>query len=301
MILCICPNPSVDTLVTVGDLAPGKVHRALAEERYPGGKGVHVALAARELGCEVTLLAFWAGPTGQWIRQECERRGIHCAGPEVSGWSRSCITFRSSGHYDETEVLGVGPQINAADVDQMQAYVVEFAPRASVITLSGSWPSGAPADAYARLIRASAKPTLLDCTGDALKAALASHPDTLHLNRDEANDFTGGADPAIASRRLARSCNLCVITAGASGAYFYDGTTMLHATCSIDVKSSAVGSGDCLLAGLAVARERGLPLIDSVKLAIACGAANCLRAELGMLHGADVERLVPQVVVRELK
>jgi 1-phosphofructokinase family hexose kinase len=301
MILCVCPNPSVDTLVTIDDLAPGKVHRALAEERYPGGKGVHVALAARELGAEVTLIAFWAGPTGQWIRQQCEQRGIRCAGVELDGWSRSCITFQSSGQYNDTELLGVGPQLDASHVDEMQAHITELAPQASVIILSGSWPSGAPADAYARLIRAGNKPALLDCAGPMLKPALAAHPDTLHLNRDEANEFTGGADPAIAARRLARSCNLCVITAGASGAYFCDGTTLLHATCRIDAKSTAVGSGDCLLAGLAVARERGLPLMDSIKLAVACGAANCLRAELGMLHRADVERLVPQVLVRELK
>jgi tagatose 6-phosphate kinase len=301
MILCVCPNPSIDTLVTVDDLAPGKVHRATKEERFPGGKGIHVALAARELGCDVTLIAFWAGPTGTWIRQECEQRGIRCEGPTVPGWSRSCITFRSSGSYNETELLGVGPTVDPADVDQLQASVAKLAARATVITLSGSWPNGAPVDAYARLIKATSSPAMLDCTGAGLKSALAAHPYTLHLNRDEANEVTGGADPAIAAQRLAKSCKLSVITAGASGAYFYDGHTLLHASCKIDALHSAVGSGDCLVAGLAVARERGLSLIDTAKLATACGAANCLRPELGMLHRADVERLVPLVKVQELK
>src|SRR5687767_13151705 len=116
MIVCVCPNPSIDTLVTIDDLSPGQVHRANKEERFPGGKGVHVALAAAELGCEVTLLAFWAAPTGEWIRQQCESAGVRCAGPQVAGWSRSCITFRSQGRYNETELLGVGPQIGTDDI-----------------------------------------------------------------------------------------------------------------------------------------------------------------------------------------
>jgi len=38
MILVICPNPSVDTLMEVGKFAPATVNRAQSEEHYPGGK-----------------------------------------------------------------------------------------------------------------------------------------------------------------------------------------------------------------------------------------------------------------------
>jgi tagatose 6-phosphate kinase len=58
---------------------------------------------------------------------------------------------------------------------------------------------------------------------------------------------------------------------------------------------SAVGSGDCLTAGLAVAHDRGHDWRQALRLGVACGAANCLRPELGMIHRADVERLLPTV------
>jgi tagatose 6-phosphate kinase len=83
MILCLCPNPSVDTYVWVGSFEPGQVNRVRKEQRFPGGKGVHVALAAAELGEEVCLLGFWGGPTGKWNRRSCGEKSVASFGPET--------------------------------------------------------------------------------------------------------------------------------------------------------------------------------------------------------------------------
>ena len=155
MILAVCPNPSVDTYVWVDSLEPGKVHRATREKRFPGGKGVHVAIAAAELGEEVILLGFWGGETGSWIKNECLKKNIKCVGPELNEWTRSCITFKSDGIYDDTELLGTGPEITKENYREFIKIFKKSSDLAQVITLSGSWPAGAPDEGYAAMIKLS--------------------------------------------------------------------------------------------------------------------------------------------------
>jgi tagatose 6-phosphate kinase len=88
MILTVCPNPSVDKFLYLADFKADSVNRSLREEAFPGGKGVHVALALKQLRMPTELIGTWGGPTGRWIRQECERKGVECFGPELSGWTR---------------------------------------------------------------------------------------------------------------------------------------------------------------------------------------------------------------------
>lgn len=303
MILALCPNPSVDTCVWVDDFSPGQVHRARREARFPGGKGVHVALAAAELGERAMVLGCWGGPTGAWVQEECRLRGVETAGPELSGWTRTCLTFISTSAYHDTELLGCGPTITDDDWRAYRASFHTLLPACACVAMSGSWPTGAPDSAYADLIadaQAAEKPVFLDCTGAQLRHALRLRPYAVHLNRDEAISAVGIADPADAARRLARDCDLAVVTDGARGTYLAAGKLCWHAHVEITNSGSAVGSGDCLLAGLAIGCVRGLSMPELLRLATACGAANCLRDALGMCDRRDVETLLPQVAIRAL-
>ena len=110
MILSLCPNPSIDTLARLEFLTPGQVNRLEDLREYPGGKGVHVALALAELGEESRLFGNWAGAAGRWIQRECESRGVAVTGISLAGNNRKCYALRSSqtGH-DNTELLEPGP------------------------------------------------------------------------------------------------------------------------------------------------------------------------------------------------
>lgn len=303
MILCLCPNPSIDMYTWVHDIKPGEANRVLKEQRFPGGKGVHVALAAAELGEEVMLLGFWGGASGQWIKESCQRAGISCLGPEIEGWSRTCLSFKSENKYDDTELLGTGPEINEKNFESFLAAFDKLLPKADCVTMSGSWPKGAPTDAYAQLIRharQAGKDIFLDCTGPQLSEAIAENPYSIHLNRTESADYFKVDDFQLLSTLLYECCELAIITAGEDGLYYKNKNYHLHAKCAIEKVNSSVGSGDCLVAGLAVAYSRGFSSIDTARLAVACGGANCLRPELGMLHRREVEMLLKKAVVKEL-
>lgn len=298
MILVVCANPAVDTLVELGTVTPGEVHRALSERRYPGGKGTHVALALRELGADVTLLGFWGGPTGTWVREECQKLGIRCVGPQLAEWTRTCQTILAPGAFADTEILGRGPDYSAAVGKEFFEVFDEVARGCRGLVISGSALPGTPAGFYAELLaRSPAGFHGLDCGGELFTEACRQQLDFIHLNRAEARALTG-LDPEPAARALARRIPLVAVTAGAEGLFLQKADEpTVHARVKLERVLSAVGSGDCLTAGIAFAVDRGLAVADIARWGVACGAANCLRPELGMLHAADVNELLKRVQV----
>ena len=68
--------------------------------------------------------------------------------------------------------------------------------------------------------------------------------------------------------------------------------SVIHANCKLDSIISAVGCGDALMAGLVVAQKRNLSFIETARISVACGSANCIREELGMFYKQDAERLL---------
>ena len=284
----------------ISNVQPGGVNRISREQRFPGGKGVHVALAVAELGEEVELLAFWGGTTGQWIKERCVELGVRCHGPELEGWSRTCMTVKSEGDFRDTELLGPGPELSGDDYRKFLIDYQRLLANADVVCMSGSWPQGALPDAYAQMItlaHEAGKFTLLDTTGEALRLGLDVHPGGVHLNRTEAAAFFGGDDPRHVAGLLAARCEYALLTSGADGLCLFHGSELVHARCHLDKIYSAVGSGDCLMAGVAVAIARRMDLEGIARLAVACGAANCIREELGMLYRKDVEALLERVIV----
>ncbi len=295
MILCVCPNPAVDKFVYLDDLKAGKSNRINQELSYPGGKGIHVALGIKELGEEVSILAFWGGATGQWIRQECEARGITCYGPEVADLTRTCLTIKSNNEFNETELLGRGPQIGPLEYAAFLKDYKSLLKRSNIISMSGSWPQNSVGASYSPFIEMAAAvgiKSFIDCSGNLLKDALTKRPFAVHSNEHEVRELYGCADPIAMSLKLGGNCNLAAVTFGERGLYLYDGKKMVHALCEVENVISAVGSGDSLTAGLIVAHKKKYGLVETAKLAAAAGAANCIRTALGMFYKKDVEQLL---------
>lgn len=295
-ILVVCPNPAVDIYAHIATFGLGIPNRIMEEKRYPGGKGLHVGMALAELGFQVTIAGFWGGETGQWIKTSCKEYypNIQFIGPELKEWTRSCYTFKSDGDFDDTEILGTGPTINKHDFEALLDNIQVSLDEVKYVALSGSWPKGAPENGYARIIQACKEhytPTMLDCTGTQLKHALKAHPTAVHLNRKEITEFYDCPFDEAKSRILAE-CEVAAITDGSKGLHLLTKETSQHSLAKIDRVISTIGSGDCLTAGIVAGLTQKLDWQDVADLGAACGAANCLREDLGMLYLEDVKALV---------
>lgn len=304
MLLSVCPNPSVDKFINLAYFKPGEVNKSLNEKSYPGGKGVHVALAAKELGYESYLAGLWGGPTGQWIKNMCENQGIQCTGQHIESWTRTCLTIKSQSKFNDTEIVEQGPHIDEKILSDFFKSVSKLSDTATIVCVSGSWPLGSPDDVYERIHQRFNSPgqsLWVDASGERLQQAVQINPFGIHVNRAEAATLFGPAKPPVQyAKQLLSYCNIAAVTDGANGLYLATKNEVYHAYCKLDQVISAVGSGDCLLAGLMVSQYEKKSNKEMAITAVACGAANCLRPELGMLFKKDVLELRNKVICKKM-
>jgi tagatose 6-phosphate kinase len=301
MILAICANPAIDTYIHFDVFSPGKSNRVANEFKYPGGKGVHVALALRELEEKVTLLAFWGNGNGKWIRKKCNEVGIKCIGPKIKEQNRICYSFKTNDSFNETEIFGRGPEISTRTIEKFIGEFTDILPKIDIIAVSGSLPPGCPADFYQKLIRIATeagKPVFIDFIDEPFRQAVNEHCEGIHLNYNEFQEFYSANMPEEAANILSTKGKFAAITNGKDGLFLACEGILMHAYLHLDKIHSSVGSGDCLLAGLVAAHRRGYSLTEMARLGVACGAAKCVNDEMGLMHIKDVIEFLPHVNVK---
>jgi 1-phosphofructokinase family hexose kinase len=171
--------------------------------------------------------------------------------------------------------------------------------------MSGSLPAGVPPDFYARLIEIAHTanvPVYLDSSGEPLSLGIAARPYLVKPNAHEFAELAGGAhSPHTLARDAAelseRHGTIVVISLGAEGVLVAEGrrTFAVHPP-RIEVKS-AVGSGDCLLAGIVYGLTHGFTLAEAARYGVAAGTANALSVGPGMFDLADFRRILAQVEI----
>lgn len=308
MITVIGFNTAIDRLVRLDTLRPGKVSRALDEQEFPGGKGLHVAQSIAALGERVQLVGLVDAAHRNLIgRLMCER-GVLFHGIEVAENLRTCIALQDA-NGQITEILGQGPLLGSAQQEALLRAFRRGVDDSELVILSGSLPRGFPTTTYAELatyVRDAGKRCLVDASGELMQHALQAAPFLVKPNRDEISELLGRpvtdlAAAADAARELHRSgVAMPVVTMGALGAVAVDAHAVWHAELPLAQVRNSVGSGDCLLAGMAVGMARGMNLEETLRLGTACGAANAQGEETGFVERRTVEALLSQVRVRRL-
>ncbi|BDU20715.1 1-phosphofructokinase family hexose kinase [Dyella sp. GSA-30] len=301
-------NTAIDRLMRVEQFRAGEVSRALDERVYPGGKGMHVAQTIAALGERVQLVGLVDKAHRNLITQRMAERGVLFHGVEIGEDLRLCIAVQDAAGA-VTEVLGRGPLLTERQCEALRSAFWRAVDESELAVLSGSLPRGMLPTTYASLaegVRHFGKRCLVDASGDALQQAVAAAPYLVKPNRDEAIALLGYAIDGIDSAAQAacdlhaRGIAMPVVSMGALGAIAADTEGAWHAELSIEQARNTVGSGDCLLAGLAVGIHRGMPLADALALGVACGAANALNEETGFVERDTVEALLPRVRVRRV-
>ena len=307
MIVCVAPNPSIDRLFEVEALSPGRIHRPLALTAVAGGKGLNVARAVRTLGGEVLAVTLLAGHAGRWIADELARAGVPLDAQWGPGETRSSYSIADRRTGRLTEFYERGPAIGREDWRAFEEAVAKAlgVGGATVMTVSGSMPVGAPPDGHAQLVRLAAGADIavvLDAGGEALAKALPVGP-IVKVNETEARAALGrprGRAAALAAELVERGAAAAVVTSGAAGAYLLDrgGTSGWLELPSPGAGRYPVGSGDAFMAGLALGLDRGTSLLDAARLGMGAGGANALIPGPGELDPAEAERLADQVTLR---
>jgi 1-phosphofructokinase family hexose kinase len=314
MLVCISANPAIDRRLRLENIVIGETNRALSAQPFPGGKAAHVAMVAKALGVDVMWVGFLGGAAGEQCESGLSALGLPLTVIRTQSETRANLELVSADGR-VTEILEPGGAVTEGEVERLLTTCRDLfaeSERGTQVALSGSLPPGAPADLYAELIRLAhlyGCRTLLDTSGEPLRQGLNAAPDFVKPNRNEASEF---AKDSMHNSDSAREVTHKFIAAGAKSVAISLGAEGIiwQRSCDDDLfvsrpapvtNCSPVGCGDAALAGFAVAHERGLSDEESLRLATACGAANCLADAPGKVNRDDVSRLAQQTRVRRVR
>jgi tagatose 6-phosphate kinase len=306
MILCLNLNAAIDKTILISSFEINKIHRPESVIMLAGGKGCNVARALKTLG-EAPVVSGWVGGfAGQFIETELQREGIQTDFIHTEFESRTCTSILDPDKGTMTEIYELGEPIPLEKINALRDHIRNVIGNYQAITLSGSLPPGVPSDFYASVIEISREAgvlTFLDTSGEALRRGVEAGPffvkpnetearSLLGLKPNEALDYTQTA--AEISKRYQTNI---LLTAGAEGAVAARGEEVFIAK-SPDVEAkSAVGSGDCTLAGLTYGMLHGFSFEEAITYGVAAGTANTLTIGAGQFKIEDFERLRGQVQV----
>ncbi|NFS28460.1 1-phosphofructokinase family hexose kinase [Clostridium botulinum] len=308
MILVINLNASIDKRYEIADIQKGKVMRARHVENTPGGKGLHVANIVNILNEECIATGFLGGKSGEFIEEKLKYYGIKNDFVKISGETRECLAFITD-DFIQTEILEPGPEITIEEKNSFINKYNELIEKANIIVASGSLPKNVPKKFYRELIECAnkkGKKFLLDASGAPLKEGIEAKPYFIKPNKDEIEDLTGRKilselDAINEIKVLSeKGIKFITISLGAEGSIvgFEDKIYKVNIP-KVEV-INPVGSGDVYVGGIAVALKRGYDIIDTLKLASACGTANAMEKETGFVNKDVVENLFNKIIVKKL-
>lgn len=288
-ILTVTLNAAIDKRYDVASVAVGQVQRVQQVRASAGGKGLNVSRGAYLCGQRVVATGFVAGFSGRFITEGIVAEGIENAFVEVSGESRTCINMIDA-EGRSTEFLEPGVTVTEADLDRLAARFAGLLGEVDVVTISGSAPTGCPADVYVPFVTAAREArcaVVLDTSGELLEAGLPAGPNVVKPNREELSALVGAdlgdLDDVVAAAGALRERGpgWVVVSLGGDGAIAVGPGQVVRVQAPRVPLVNPVGCGDVLVGGLASGLASGLGLPDALALGVRVSAAAAAHPETG--------------------
>lgn len=313
MILTVTPNPCVDKTIFVETLTVGGKMRS---ERYacvPGGKGTNVARAVSAMGRSATPFVVVGGHPGAHVVDMIQRQdGIEPLPVWVAGPTRTVTTVLESAVHRQTAFFEPGSRVTEAEYAAIVETFRRAVKEAAVVTFNGTVCDPAIARLYGDLIplaHEAGATTILDSYGPEFAYGLAQRPFLVKPNLEELEKHAGKSLAAESGRLAAidglhdAGVSVVFLSNGGEGAIVSRGAEKWRVTPPAIDEVNPVGSGDCLVAGLAIQLEedRDRDLRELVRLGVAMGTANAMSWDIGHFDRAQIDRLMDQVVFEPIQ
>ena len=312
-ILTVTLNPALDLATSVSEVIPGVKLRCAHPDTDPGGGGINVARAITQLGGKARAFVALGGDTGQTLLHHLERRGLNPVVYPAPGETRQSLAVRDISRNEQLRFMLPGPEWEAQDILDVREAIRAAAPGDGFLVLSGSGPTGAAPDLYARICQDFAGTgvrIILDTSGPTLFHLAAGQevpPMVLRMDQHEAEELAHRPLPSrrdsarFADSLVARGAAQWVIVArGADGSVMADGTRHLHvAAAKVEVRSR-VGAGDSFVGGFVKALAEGKPVELALQHGSAAASAAVITEGTQLCYPEDAARLLGESPVTEI-
>jgi 1-phosphofructokinase family hexose kinase len=312
MIVTVTLNAALDRILTVPNFQLGHRHRASEGVALAGGKGINIARALKRLDVPVVATGLAGGRTGTRILEELRGEGILHDFVPIEDESQTSTTVVDPSGSSYTEIYERGPEVGPEELDLLRDKLHYLARAADWVVFAGSLPRKVDEAFFAEAIRDLNRRgvrTALDTEGEPLRLGVEAEPFLVSPNEREAEALAGQefheeADFAQALDDIAELGPRNVLIAEGTGCFalFREERERrrFHVVAPKLEVVSSVGFADVLLAGFLAAETAGRPLDESLRSAVATGAASTLAVGAGRFEPREAGRLLPAVELVEL-
>jgi 1-phosphofructokinase/tagatose 6-phosphate kinase len=313
VIVTVTLNAALDRTLTVPNFQLGHRHRASQGLTLAGGKGINVARALKRLDIPVVATGLAGGRTGTRIVEELTSEAILNDFVRIGDESRTstAVVDPTAGTY--TEINEWGPHVEPEELTMLLDKINYLARGADMVVFAGTLPRGVEDSFYGEAIRELNRRqvrAVLDSEGPPLRFGAEAEAFLVTPNQREAEALVGqelgdDEDYTMALDRIADlGARNVLITAETRSFGLFRAErkrTLFRADAPQVEPVSAVGSGDVLLAAFLAARVAEKSLEESLRAAVAAGAASTLEVGAGRFEPREASRLHNAVEVRELE
>ena len=314
-IVTITLNPTVDFATTAPNVVAGPKLRCTEPQFDPGGGGINVSRAIRQLGGTSTALIAIGGAPGAQLLQLLAFEGVATVAFQGPGTTRRSFSVIDESTGGQFRFVTPGPSWTAEDVDRALAGVDRAAGNGSgsLIVLSGSQPPGVAKDFPSILsahIAGRKARLIVDTSGEALAHLIEEPRDAIHvlrMNVEEAEELVGHPlpareDTADFAQGLARKgvAEFVVVARGADGSVLASADRRWHTTGAKVRVRSAIGAGDSFVGAFTLALARGDSPQEALRFGSAAASATCTTEATQLCELGIVEQLLPECVITEV-
>jgi 1-phosphofructokinase/tagatose 6-phosphate kinase len=313
LIVTVTLNAAVDRSLTVPNFQRGQRHRASAGLTLAGGKGINVARALKLLGVPVVATGFVGGAAGTRIVEELTREAVLNDFVRIEDESRTSTAVIDPAGGTYTEINEWGPSVSDEELGTLREKLQYLTQGAEIVVFAGSLPRNVADEFYAEATRDLARrhvPAVLDSEGEPLRLGLEAEPFLVSPNQREAEalvgqEFHDEEDFRLALERIGElgARNVLITTEAGCVARLREEREeprFFRAVAPHLEAVSVVGAGDVLLAAFLAARHVGRTPEESLRAAVAAGAASTLEVGAGRFDARQAGRLQAGVNVVEL-
>jgi 6-phosphofructokinase 2 len=298
-------NPAIDKSTTIGHLIPEKKLACSPPVFEPGGGGVNISRAIRNLGEHSTAVYLSGGYTGRFFSSLVEKEHLDCINITISGRTRENLVVMDVSTGQQYRFGMPGPTVSEKEWRPALDIIGKCAAD-DYIVVSGSLPPGMPPEVMgeiAAIVKKRRAKLVVDIAGQALECALKEGVYLIKPNLAELGAYVGEehiTEPAVylAARQIINrgQSAAVVVSLGASGCILVTKDEQVMIPAPLVKPLSTVGAGDSMLAGIVLRLSKGAGFLGAVRYGIACGTAATLHPGTALCQKEQVEKLYQQVL-----
>ncbi len=291
------------------NFVPGQLNRVKNLDRYPGGKGINIALMLSAMGIETYATGFLGHAAGRFFTGHLQKSGITTNFVYINDITRHNYFIIDDVNDTRTLIDEEGPEITPDELERFRHNFKRLLQRSKIVIIAGSNPRGVPKSFCCELLQmaneAGAK-TILNTEEESMIPCMDNKPYLILPDLRTSEHILGipiDSDESrykVACSLLGKGVSIALVT-------FDDRSYLLSTPDECLLGSPAdvnilttLKSGDGMLAGIAYELANGNSIREAFKTGMASSIAASTRFE-GFFDSIDDIRMhVKNIEVREV-